>query len=230
MCSLTKGFAHYLWIETNKNGTSGKAQDVKVYFGEYTFGVIEKVNGEAFPKVKDFTLWAIDAKGNKTQIEVNPKEDYYLGTFTPSANGVYTLALNNNNIDVIDYTKYNFGIFKTHYHATTKVIVGDNILAETAAHNKNGIVIKEVSNGTDNIKLQVLYKDKPLPKNELKVFISDQWTKTLETDENGIVSFKLPWKTTYIVETTIKEEVPGTYKNKPYQFIWHCAIFSIFWS
>lgn len=42
--------AHYLWIETNPKGTPGKAQKIRVYFGEYTNGTIEKPGGEAFPK------------------------------------------------------------------------------------------------------------------------------------------------------------------------------------
>ncbi|GAA3650362.1 DUF4198 domain-containing protein [Flavivirga jejuensis] len=223
---ITQSFAHYLWVETNPNGNIGKEQEVKVYFGEYTYGVIEEIKGEAFPKVKDFKLWLVDAKGNKTQIEVTPKENYYLGTFTPSTNGTYTVILDNDKIDVIDYTKYDFGIFKTHYHAIAKVAVG-HIEGQTKALNSQGITIKDVSKNEKEVQLQVLYKDKPLAKNEVKVFVEDLWSKTLETDENGLVSFKRPWKTKYIIETTTKEEEPGAYKGKAYQFIWHCATYCI---
>ena len=52
----SQSFAHYLWIETNATGKIGQTQEIKIFYGEYTYGVIEKVNGEAFPKVKDFTL------------------------------------------------------------------------------------------------------------------------------------------------------------------------------
>ncbi|MEM7380145.1 MAG: DUF4198 domain-containing protein, partial [Bacteroidota bacterium] len=72
-------------------------------------------------------------------------------------------------------------------------------------------------------KLQVLYKGKPLSGSEVKVFVSDQWSKTLETDDEGFVSFSRPWDTRYIVEATFKEEVPGTYKGEKYDFIWHCV-------
>ncbi len=127
---------------------------------------------------------------------------------------------------MIDYTQYDFGIFKTHYHSTAKVQVGDTV-TETAAVNDTGMTVKDVSKNDSEVQLQVLYKNKPLAKNELKVFVSDLWSKTLETDENGMVSFKLPWKIKYIVETTTKEEVPGTYNGKNYQFIWHCATYTI---
>ncbi|GAL80266.1 hypothetical protein JCM19274_556 [Algibacter lectus] len=122
--ATTQTFAHYLWIETNPNGAINKEQEVKVYFGEYTYGIIEKVNGENYPKVKDFTLWIVDASGVKKQLQVTVKENFYLAKFTPKNNGTHTLVLDNHKIDVVDYTKYDFGIFKTHYNSSVKVQVG----------------------------------------------------------------------------------------------------------
>jgi uncharacterized GH25 family protein len=218
--------AHYLWLETNGFGKSGQEHEVRVHYGEYTYGVIEKVDGEAFPAVAKFTLWVIAPDGTKTELKTTAKEDHYLARFTPSQNGVYTIALNNNDIDVIDYTQYDFGIFKTHYHSTAKIQVGD-MDADTQAINPEGIVVKQLAHNSDEIKLQVLYKGKPLAKNELQVYVADLWSKTLHTNDNGEVSFALPWKTKYIVETTIKEEVPGTYNGEAYEFIWHCATYCI---
>lgn len=222
--TIVPTFAHYLWIETNSNGKIGQEQEVKVFFGEYTYGVIEAVNGEAFSSVKDFTLWLVDAKGNKSSIAVTAKENHYIGYFTPTINGVYTVVLNNDAIDVIDYTQYDFGIFKTHYNSISKVLVG-NVSGETAAINEKGITVKDISETNGEVKLQVLYQNNPLAKNELKIYVADLWSKTLETDENGIVTFKKPWDTKYIVETTFEERVPGTYKGEAYEFIWHCGTY-----
>tara|TARA_R110000868_G_scaffold106443_2_gene291919 strand:+ start:11108 stop:11824 length:717 start_codon:yes stop_codon:yes gene_type:complete len=219
-------FAHYLWIETNNKGKIGQQQEVKVFFGEYTYGVIEKVKGEAFPSVKDFTLWLVDANGYKSQIAVTAEEDYYKGYFTPSINGLYTVVLNNDAVDVIDYTQYDFGIFKTHYNSIAKIQVG-NTSGETAAINDKGITVKDISKTKGEVKLQVLYKNEPLAKNELKIYVADLWSKTLETDDNGIVTFKQPWDTKYIIETTFEERVPGTYKGEDYEFIWHCGTYCI---
>jgi len=217
--------AHYLWIETNGTGALGQTQEVRVHYGEYTYGVIEKVEGEAFPLVSKFTFWVIAPDGTKTQLSTEAKEDHYLASFTPSQKGVYTIALNNNEIDVIDYTQYDFGIFKTHYHSTAKVQVGTN--GDTKTVNPDGIVVKQLENDGEQIKLQVLYKGEPIAENELKVYVSDLWSKTLYTDDNGEVSFALPWDTKYIVETTTKEEIPGTYNGEDYEFIWHCATYCI---
>ena len=73
------------------------------------------------------------------------------------------------------------------------------------------------------IKLQIFYKGKPLADSEAKVFVSDEWSKNLRSDAEGMVRFNLPWDTQYVVEVTKKEEVPGSYKGVDYEFVWHCA-------
>lgn len=221
LLTIGQSFAHYLWIETNPVGHIGKEQEIRVYFGEYTHGLIEKVEGTPFTNVKDFTLWAVDALGNETQLDVVPMEDYYLATYTPVNQGTHTVLLNNDNIDVIDYTQYDFGIFKTHYHSVAKIQIGD-IVNSTFAANQKGITVRNLSENADKAKLQILYKNEALPEHEVNVYVADQWSKTLETDKEGYVSFDLPWDTKYIVEVTIKEEKPGSYKGKSYEFIWHC--------
>ncbi|MEP2026018.1 MAG: DUF4198 domain-containing protein [Reichenbachiella sp.] len=214
-------FAHYLWIETSANGKLNQAQEIKVHFGEYTYGVIEKVGDDAFNAVKDFKLYVIDPKGKKSELKVTASADYYLATFTPKKKGTYTVVMDNDQIDVIDYTKYDFGIFRTHYNSIAKVQVGEGE-ANTAAQNETGIAIQRLVSES-GIQLLVTYKGKPLAENEVKVFVADQWSKTLETDENGKVNFELPWQSKYIVETTTKEEVPGQFRGEEYEFIWHCA-------
>ncbi len=219
-------FAHYLWLETDRTGTLGKRQEVRVHYGEYTYGVIEKVQGENFPSVAKFDIWVVGPDRTKTYIDTKASNTYYVGHFTPTINGTYTVVLNNNEIEVLDYTQWDFGIFKTHYHSTTKVQVG-NSDGNTAIINEEGIAIRELQHEGDDIKLQVVFKGKPLPKNEFKIYVSDLWTKTLETDGNGVVTFDLPWKTKYTMETTFEERVPGRFKGKDYEFIWHCATYCI---
>lgn len=224
--SITQTFAHFLWVETNLNGEVGKEQEIKVYFGEYTYGEFEKPDSDAFNAVDKFTLLVVEASGKNTVLKTTAKKGYYSAKFTPSKKGTYTVVLNNNKIDVIDYTKYDFGIFKTHYHATAKINVGNKI-ASTAKDESEGLTIKDISTKTDEAKLQVFYKNKPLAKAEVVIFVADQWSKKIETNEEGIIEFSYPWKTKYVLEVTKKEEVPGVYNDKPYEFIWHCATYAI---
>lgn len=226
LMTISGCYSHYMWIETNTTGMAGKTQQVKVFFGEYTYGVIEKVNGDAFTMMKNFTLQLVHPDGTISQIQTSPGEDHYQGTFTPSTPGTYSLILNNNNIDVIDYTQYDFGIFKTHYHATATVQVGsqENVSIPT---NSDGLSVVPVSQTNDKVTLKVFYKGMALSKSEVAIYVADLWSKKMETDENGTFSFALPWQTKYLIEITLKEEVPGTFNGKDYQFIWHCATYCI---
>ncbi len=222
--------AHYLWVQTAETGDVGKAHEVTVYFGEYTYGVIEDPAGENFAGVKNFQLWAIAPSGDKVEIVTTAGKEAFVGEFIPSEIGTYTVVLNNDEIDVIDYTQYDFGIFKTHYHSTAKVVVGKEV-ESSAATNSSGLVVVNASEKTaakdGEVVLKVLFKGEPIEGQEVSVFVSDLWSKKLHTDANGQVGFKLPWATTYTVETTKKEEVPGTYKGEEYEFIWHCATYAI---
>ncbi|WP_416445195.1 DUF4198 domain-containing protein [Leeuwenhoekiella sp. A16] len=219
-------FAHYMWVETSATGNLNQEQTVRVYFGEYTYGVTEEVGGDAFAKMDKFTLWLVDPAGNKTRLQTSAEEKFYSSSFIPKVNGTYTLFLNNNEIDVVDYTQYDFGIFKTHYHAVAKVNVGA-ANEETAINNPEGITLKSIPAETGKVKLQVLYKGEPLPKTEASIYVADLWSKKLESDENGFIAFDLPWDTKYIVEVTTKEEAPGVYNGDNYEFIWHCVTYCI---
>lgn len=222
--------AHYMWLETASTGKLNRAHAVKVLFGEYTYGVIEKPGEEHFKAVEQFKVWVITPSGKKIEVETAPTAGAYEGKFLPTEKGTYTVILNNNEIGVIDYTQYDFGIFKTHYHATGRVVVGDEISSSKAA-NPDGLAILDVSEkfparGTE-VSLKVLYKGEPIKDAEVVIYVADLWSKKLDTDEAGLIKFNLPWETKYMLEVTTKEEVPGTYKGEDYQFIWHCATYSV---
>lgn len=218
-------WAHYMWLETAKKGEKGRAQLVNVYFGEYTYGLIEKPGEERFKAVEKFKVWVVAPSGIKSELVLNIVETSYQGTFVPQEKGTYTLILNNNDIEVLDYTQYNFGVFKTHYHASAQVVVGD--ASTMASMNQEGLSIKQMADKDHKVSLQILYKGEPFSEKEVSIFVEDLWSKTISTDKEGLISFSLPWKTKYIVEATHKEEVPGQYLGKNYEFVWHCATFCI---
>lgn len=228
--AATPIFAHYMWIETVPTGKLNKEHQIKVRFGEYTYGVFEKVEGDAFKGVSEFSLWVIFPNGDKKEMELSPREDHYATSFVPSEKGTYTVVLDNKNMKVLDYTQYDFGIFKPQYHAKARIVV-DETIAPLATSNPEGIEIVDLTDRTygkaDEVVLQLLFKGAPMAKNELSVYQADMWSKKLTTDEEGKVSFKLPWPTLYTIEATYNEEVPGKFKGLDYSFIWHCATYCI---
>ncbi|MGS2760710.1 DUF4198 domain-containing protein [Sinomicrobium sp. M5D2P9] len=222
--TLQQANAHFLWLETKATGKLNKSHEVKVFFGEYSYGEREKTDGH-FTFAEDFTLHLIGPDGNKTTLDKKAATDHYSASFTPETAGVYRVILTNNNLEVVDYTQYDLGIFKTEYASVATVHVGKEGKSDTGISSLSKLEIVPEKEGEEII-LQVVYDGKPLAENELKIFLPEGWSKTLHTDEHGKVSFSLPWKNTYVVETSYKEQVPGTYKDKEYEFIWHFTTYS----
>jgi uncharacterized GH25 family protein len=223
--------AHYLWIETSPVAKLNEEHLIKVRFGEYTYGAIEKPGSEAFNGVKNFKLWLVSPSGMKMELKTTPGEEFYQASFVPLEKGSYTIALNNEELEVLDYTEYDFGIFKPQYHAKARVTVGDTPEAITQT-NANGIEIinlsPKIAGKNNEVKLKVIFKGQPIADQEVVIYISDLWSKKVITDKNGEVNFSLPWDDTlYTVESTYNENVPGKYKQKNYEFIWHCATYAI---
>ncbi len=224
--------AHYLWVETNPTGKLNKTHEVKVRYGEYTYGAIENTDSEAFEKVNNFKLWLLNPSGEKIELQTEKGKDYYYTQFTPEEKGAYTVILNNDLVDVLDYTEYDFGIFKPQYHAKATVYIGNANRNTKKSTNEKGLELinltqKAFKKGTE-VNLKVLFKEEILKEQEVVISISDLWSKTLTTDENGEISFVLPWdQTLYTIETTYNEGTPGKFNDEEYEFIWHCATYAI---
>lgn len=171
------------------------------------------------------------SKWEKTELKTTPEQNFYKASFIPTEEGSYTLALDNNDIQVLDYTEYDFGIFKPQYHAKARVTVGGN--AESIAiTNREGIEIinlsDKIASHNNKVNLKVLFQGEILEEQEVVIYVSDRWSKKMITDEKGEISFELPWNNTlYTVETTFNENIPGTYNGDDYDFIWHCATYAI---
>lgn len=60
-------FAHALWIETKATGTKGKAQEISIYFGEFSDNDITKAD-KWFSDLKDFSLVVISPSKKETKL------------------------------------------------------------------------------------------------------------------------------------------------------------------
>ncbi|WP_158250362.1 DUF4198 domain-containing protein [Aquimarina sp. I32.4] len=223
----TNTFAHFFWIETSPTGAIGKEHEIRVYFGEFSSGTSEKTDGKVFENSKHFTLWVVDQKGNKTELKTTAEDFYHVANFTPKTEGTYSVVLDNKKYKVLDFTKYDYGIFRPQYHSVTKVVVGTSTVHQTAAINPESITIVDRSTTADKAQLQVIFQGEPLAETEVTIFMKENWSKKMKTDKNGMIIFNLPFKTRYVIEATHEDKKPGVYNEEPYQFTWHCAVYTI---
>lgn len=214
-------FAHALWIETNAAGTTGKAQTIDIYFGEFGDKDITKTE-KWFSDIKDFSLVLISPSKKKIKLSAKALEDKYQAVFTPEEEGVYTIAMHHTVKDV-------YGTMKLDYNSSATVVVGKAAVGNEANFNTNEISLfsEKASSAKINeaVKVNALYEGKIAAKQKMKVIAPNGWEKELWSDKNGEFSFTPIWSGNYMVEFAYTEKAPGEQNGKKYDEVWKMATY-----
>lgn len=224
--------AHYMWLETEPSGVKGKPQQVKIFYGEYSYNYYEKT-ADGFKDVSNFELWLISPDNKKSKLSYTPSEEYYLAEFTPDADGLYYLVMTSENIDVVDWREWDLGILKLGFYASTSVVVGNSasraqlpaIISSAGKFiitNSPGIPAKNIPT-----KLNVYYNNKLLNEHELSAGFIEGWTKKIYTDSTGTAEFSAPWDGLYIIEAVYTDKTSGSFNGKEYEAIRSVATYSL---
>jgi hypothetical protein len=218
-----KLLAHALWIETKATGTKGKAQEISVYFGEFSDNDITKAD-KWFSDLKDFTLVVISPSKKETKLSSKALDNKYQAFFTPDEDGVYTIAMHHKVKDV-------YGTMVLDYNSSATVTVGNAAKGNEALANTNVISLfsKDVLTAKQNAKVNVsaLYETKAAKEQKMKVIAPNGWEKELWSNENGEISFTPIWPGNYMVEFAYTEKADGDHNGKKYNEIWKMATYLI---
>jgi len=216
-------FAHALWIETKATGTKGKAQEISVYFGEYSDNDITKAD-KWFSDLKDFTLVVISPSKKEIKLTAKALDNKYQAFFTPDEDGVYTIAMHHKVKDV-------YGTMVLDYNSSATVTVGNAAKGNEAIANTNIISLfsKDVLTAKQKTKVNVsaLYEAKAAKEQKMKVIAPNGWEKELWSNENGEISFTPIWPGNYMVEFAYTEKSGGEHNGKKYDEIWKMATYLI---
>lgn len=212
-------FAHALWIETKAAGTKGKAQEISVYFGEFSENDITKAD-KWFSDLKDFSLVVISPSKKETKLTAKALDNKYQAFFTPDEDGVYTIVMHHTVKDV-------YGTMKLDYNSSATVVVGNKNAGNSAAVNNN--VISVFSADADAVKknavinVAALYNGAIAKEQKIKVIAPNGWEKELWSNDKGEVSFTPLWSGNYMVEFAYTEKTAGEHNGKKYDEIWKMA-------
>lgn len=216
-------FAHALWIETKATGTKGKAQEISVYFGEFSDNDITK-SEKWFSDLKDFTLVLISPSKKETKLTTKALENKYQAFFTPDEDGVYTIVMHHKVKDV-------YGTMVLDYNSSATVTVGASVKGNEATANSNVISLfaKDVTSAKQKNKVNVIasYNGKIAKEQKMKVIAPNGWEKELWSNENGEISFTPIWPGNYMVEFAYTEKAAGEHNGKKYDEIWKMATYLI---
>ncbi|MWB96482.1 hypothetical protein GON26_19125 [Flavobacterium sp. GA093] len=216
-------FAHALWIETKATGTKGKAQEISVFFGEFSDKDITPA-AKWFSDLKDFSLVVISPSKKEIKLTANALENKYQAFFTPDEDGVYTIAMHHKVKDV-------YGTMVLDYNSSATVTVGNAATGNEATANRNVISLfsKDVIAAKKDVKINVnaLYEGKIAKEQKMKVIAPNGWEKELWSNENGEIAFTPIWSGNYMVEFAYTEKASGEHNGKKYDEVWKMATYLI---
>ncbi|PBI88380.1 Nickel uptake substrate-specific transmembrane region [Flavobacterium sp. ACN2] len=216
-------FAHALWIDTNATGTKGKAQEISVYFGEFSDNDITKAD-KWFSDLKDFSLVVISPSKKETKLTSKALDNKYQAFFTPDEDGVYTIVMHHTVGDV-------YGTMKLDYNSSATVVVGNKSAGNVAAANNNKISVfsenADIAKKNTVINVSALYEGGIAKSQKIKVIAPNGWEKELWTNDKGEISFTPIWSGNYMVEFAYTEKSAGEHNGKKYDEIWKMATYQI---
>jgi len=205
--------AHALWIETNSKGTKNKAQDVSVFLGEYAENERDSV-AKWFSNLKDVKLFVSGPGITSQEIKLTVAGNRYTGSFTPTADGIYTLYISHTVADI-------YGEGKIEYYATATVAVGKEASATGAGTVLDILPSLETVKAKQPVSLKVLFNKQPADAAKVMIITPEGWEKTLRSDAKGEVSFSPIQTGMHMLEAVKIEKTPGTHNGKPYKSVTH---------
>lgn len=204
-------FAHALWIESDPSGTKNKNHEIKIYYGEYSQGLIEPFD-KWYSDVKNFKIYLISPSQKKTEIPKTALTDHFSATFVPTENGTYFIYIDHPSKDPYQTTAFQF-------LATAKVQVGKASLSYLDLALAIDLDSSNYQVG-DIVRAKVTRNAKDFANAEVEVSLPDGWVKKFKTDDHGIIHFTAPVKGKYIIEVTDTENKKVNWFGKSIDKIW----------
>jgi hypothetical protein len=204
--------AHEMWIETKPMGAIGVPQEVKVFFGEFSWNKPTPA-AKWFSDIADCKL-VLTAPDGKTEIlEKRKEEDCYKASFTPKESGVYKLSF-------VHVIKDVYKEMKLTYVSAAVVNVsapkeGSTIVGE--GHYQLKINNDELAKGHPT-HFTVMEGDKVYAKDMVEISNLDSATRNLTTDDKGMLAFPAEWKGGQLIQLSFPVKVEGQkeHNGKPY--------------
>lgn len=211
MMSVAAG-AHTMWIEVKGNGKIGEAQDVRVFFGDYSWGNPTKT-AKWYSDIAEYVLVLTAPDGTTTELQDRSKDSVaYESSFVPKQAGVYKVSFSHPVKDVYKDKKLT-------YAAAAYVLVGKpKDKAVTLSEGKFSLAWKDAGQ-----KKQVIYMEDGQPKANVSLSLvkegDKEQTYSVNTDSKGQLVFPKALKGNYLLELTDSEKVSKTeFNGKEYEF------------
>lgn len=185
--------AHHVWIEQDAKGAT-------LYFGEFGDNLREASPGLLDKFVKP-TAQRLSAKGEQDLAPAKGAGGFALGARAAKGESI-----------VAEEATYPISESKQGDKVTRGLYQPAARLVTDFSAQKSKLTLDLVptgKSGKDGVEFQAFYKGQPLPKGKVELVSSSGWAQGHQTDADGKLSVKLPWKGTYVLELSHRDTAGG---------------------
>ena len=205
--------AHEMWIETNPIGKIGSSQEVKVFFGEFSWNK-PTLAAKWFSDIADCKLTLTSPTGKITILEKSKDENCYKASFTPDETGIYKLSFTHVVKDVYKEMKLTYiSAALVNVSAPKK---GSTLVWE--GQYQLQIENNELVKGYPNY-FKVLEAGQNYNSKMVEISNLDSVTQNVTTNGKGIFNLPKDWKTEQLIQLSYALKVDGNkqYNGKEYK-------------
>lgn len=214
--------AHEMWIESNAQGKVGAPQEVKVFFGEFSWGKPTST-AKWFSDIADCKL-VLTSPDGKTQILEKAKEDNcYKATFTPTEKGIYKLSFVHEVKDVYKEMKLTY---------VSAAIVNVDAPKKGTTLVGEGHYQLQISNAETAAKFPahftVMEAGKAYSSQMVEVSNTDSATRNLTTDKSGYFEFPKDWKGGQLIQLAHPQKLESSKQHNGKEYTSDYTVFTYY--
>lgn len=204
-------WAHTVWIQAPTKAKIGVPQEIKVFFGEYTW---EKPTATAkwFSDIRDYKLMVNAPDGSTTVIEEKRQDSFfYAANFVPTQEGTYTFWLEHEVKGI---------------HKAKKLTYTSAAIMEVSDKKNSSVTLGKapyqlfIPNAKKYKKIIYLVDGQPAADQVLEIIQEgNKEALTVKTNHKGELQFPRKWKGNFLIEIPDSKKVEqGTHHGQPYDF------------
>ncbi len=185
--------AHQVWLDRDGVGT-------KLYFGEFGDNLRE-VSPGFLDKLTLVSATVVSAKGEKAVASKKDRDGITIAGRAENGDAMVAVDLGYPLLESKDGSK----TVRTAWTPAARYV-------PVLGPQQPKLVLDVVPTNSSG-EFQVVYRGAPLAKAEVSLVALSGWSLSGTTDEQGKISFRLPWKGTYALLVRHKDAAPGKRKN-----------------
>ena len=204
--------AHAIWIESNPVGTKNQSHTIRIYYGEYASGEIEKTE-DWYSDLSQLKLNLLDSKNKQVELHLTDKGTYLESSFIPVEDGIYQVFISHPAKELGGTTRYEF-------IAQNRIQVGKTAAYSSIPLDTYFVFANQLLKVKDQVEIQLLLGNNPVANEEILLMSPSGWSKTYKTNNLGKIQVEVIWPGTYVIEHIHMADQSGTWNNKSYTKNW----------